>query len=144
MPSQRQDGASPRVAVWIESGTEYHQRLPSQFLSPPCSYGGGSFSFSNLIQAVTRRFSTEYELEQVRSREPGAHPQSTGVAAIQLPLSLMTESGLHGARPPSVTGQAGCLDFLSGDGSIQKVHLGISVQAKKEECQELLCTHYPD
>nr|XP_019574804.1 PREDICTED: aminopeptidase N [Rhinolophus sinicus]XP_019574806.1 PREDICTED: aminopeptidase N [Rhinolophus sinicus] len=28
-------------------------------------YGGGSFSFSNLIQAVTRRFSTEYELEQL-------------------------------------------------------------------------------
>ncbi|XP_048225372.1 aminopeptidase N [Perognathus longimembris pacificus] len=28
-------------------------------------YGGGSFSFANLIQAVTRRFSTEYELEQL-------------------------------------------------------------------------------
>lgn len=28
-------------------------------------YGGGSFSFSNLIQAVTRRFSTEYELRQL-------------------------------------------------------------------------------
>ncbi|XP_008068818.1 aminopeptidase N [Carlito syrichta] len=28
-------------------------------------YGGGSFSFSNLIQAVTRRFSTEYELQQL-------------------------------------------------------------------------------
>uniref|UniRef100_A0A9L0SL70 Aminopeptidase n=1 Tax=Equus caballus TaxID=9796 RepID=A0A9L0SL70_HORSE len=30
-------------------------------------YGGGSFSFSNLIRGVTRRFSTEYELKQVRS-----------------------------------------------------------------------------
>lgn len=28
-------------------------------------YGGGSFSFSNLIQAVTRRFSTEHELQQL-------------------------------------------------------------------------------
>ncbi|XP_006867240.1 PREDICTED: aminopeptidase N [Chrysochloris asiatica] len=28
-------------------------------------YGGGSFSFSNLIEAVTRRFSTEYELKQL-------------------------------------------------------------------------------
>ncbi|XP_023581504.1 aminopeptidase N [Trichechus manatus latirostris] len=28
-------------------------------------YGGGSFSFSNLIQTVTRRFSTEYELQQL-------------------------------------------------------------------------------
>ncbi|XP_012861931.1 aminopeptidase N [Echinops telfairi] len=28
-------------------------------------YGGGSFSFSNLIEAVTRRFSTEYELQQL-------------------------------------------------------------------------------
>uniref|UniRef100_A0A672HE02 Aminopeptidase n=1 Tax=Salarias fasciatus TaxID=181472 RepID=A0A672HE02_SALFA len=29
-------------------------------------YGGGSFSFSNLINGVTERFSTEYELHQVR------------------------------------------------------------------------------
>ncbi|XP_074210021.1 aminopeptidase N [Camelus bactrianus] len=28
-------------------------------------YGGGSFSFSNLIQAVTRRFSTEQELQEL-------------------------------------------------------------------------------
>ncbi|XP_060014743.1 aminopeptidase N [Lagenorhynchus albirostris] len=28
-------------------------------------YGGGSFSFSNLIQAVTRRFSTEFELQEL-------------------------------------------------------------------------------
>lgn len=28
-------------------------------------YGGGSFSFSNLIQAVTRRFSTELQLQQL-------------------------------------------------------------------------------
>ncbi|XP_032480172.1 aminopeptidase N [Phocoena sinus] len=28
-------------------------------------YGGGSFSFSNLIQAVTRRFSTEFELQKL-------------------------------------------------------------------------------
>ena len=29
-------------------------------------YGGGSFSFSNLIAGVTKRFSTEFELQQVR------------------------------------------------------------------------------
>uniref|UniRef100_A0A7N8WQQ4 Aminopeptidase n=1 Tax=Mastacembelus armatus TaxID=205130 RepID=A0A7N8WQQ4_9TELE len=29
-------------------------------------YGGGSFSFSNLINGVTKRFSTEFELQQVR------------------------------------------------------------------------------
>uniref|UniRef100_UPI0037E9A504 aminopeptidase N-like isoform X2 n=1 Tax=Semicossyphus pulcher TaxID=241346 RepID=UPI0037E9A504 len=29
-------------------------------------YGGGSFSFSNLINGVTERFSTEYELQQLR------------------------------------------------------------------------------
>ncbi|XP_036591148.1 aminopeptidase N [Trichosurus vulpecula] len=28
-------------------------------------YGGGSFSFSNLIQAVTRRFSSEFELQEL-------------------------------------------------------------------------------
>lgn len=28
-------------------------------------YGGGSFSFANLIQGVTRRFSTEFELQQL-------------------------------------------------------------------------------
>ena len=28
-------------------------------------YGGGSFSFSNLIKGVTRRFSTEFELQQL-------------------------------------------------------------------------------
>ncbi|XP_061014681.1 aminopeptidase N [Dama dama] len=28
-------------------------------------YGGGSFSFSNLIQGVTRRFSTDFELQQL-------------------------------------------------------------------------------
>ncbi|KAM4572960.1 aminopeptidase N-like [Odontesthes bonariensis] len=29
-------------------------------------YGGGSFSFSNLINGVTKRFSTEFELQQLR------------------------------------------------------------------------------
>uniref|UniRef100_A0A8K9V459 Aminopeptidase n=1 Tax=Oncorhynchus mykiss TaxID=8022 RepID=A0A8K9V459_ONCMY len=29
-------------------------------------YGGGSFSFSNLINSVTRRFSTEFELKQLK------------------------------------------------------------------------------
>ena len=50
---------------------------------PSYSYGGGSFSFSNLIQGVTRRFSTEFELQQVRSLDPGVHV--SGAAATQLP-----------------------------------------------------------
>ncbi|MCQ6513215.1 ERAP1-like C-terminal domain-containing protein, partial [Vibrio parahaemolyticus] len=29
------------------------------------NYGGGSFSFANLIQGVTRRFSSEFELQQL-------------------------------------------------------------------------------
>lgn len=42
--------------------------LLTLILPPLHSYGGGSFSFANLIQGVTRRFSTEYELQQVRTR----------------------------------------------------------------------------
>lgn len=34
-------------------------------------YGGGSFSFSRLILSVTQRFSTEFELQQVRLWTPG-------------------------------------------------------------------------
>lgn len=43
-----------------------HPETPAQ--PCPCSprYGAGSFSFSRLILAVTQRFSTEYELQQVR------------------------------------------------------------------------------
>ncbi|KAL0978004.1 hypothetical protein UPYG_G00164620 [Umbra pygmaea] len=37
-------------------------------------YGRGSFSFSNLINGVTRRFSTEFELKQLRQfKEDNAH-----------------------------------------------------------------------
>lgn len=39
-------------------------------------YGGGSFSFANLIQGVTRRFSTEYELQQLEQFK--AENQDTG------------------------------------------------------------------
>ncbi|KAM7330616.1 hypothetical protein ACRRTK_009805 [Alexandromys fortis] len=39
-------------------------------------YGGGSFSFANLIQGVTRRFSTEYELQQLEQFK--ADNQDTG------------------------------------------------------------------
>lgn len=37
---------------------------------PPHRYGGGSFSFSNLINGVTKRFSTKFELQQVRDAGP--------------------------------------------------------------------------
>ncbi|XP_041725398.1 aminopeptidase N [Coregonus clupeaformis] len=37
-------------------------------------YGGGSFSFSNLLNGVTRRFSTEFELKQLKQfKEDNAH-----------------------------------------------------------------------
>ncbi|XP_062328152.1 aminopeptidase N-like [Osmerus eperlanus] len=37
-------------------------------------YGGGSFSFSNLISGVSRRFSTEFELQQLKQfKEDNAH-----------------------------------------------------------------------
>lgn len=39
-------------------------------------YGGGSFSFANLIQGVTRRFSSEYELQQLEQFK--ADNQDTG------------------------------------------------------------------
>lgn len=52
-------------------------------------YGGGSFSFSRLISSVTQRFSTEFELQQVRpdpgrilglgTRDPSSH-RSRGTA----------------------------------------------------------------
>lgn len=36
----------------------------------PHRYGGVSFSFSNLINGVTERFSTDFELQQVRDTSP--------------------------------------------------------------------------
>lgn len=69
--SPRQDGDSHSVVVWTQCclpSLSVGPRPPhGPSLSLPCSYGGGSFSFSNLIRGVTRRFSTEYELKQVRS-----------------------------------------------------------------------------
>lgn len=38
---------------------------PAQPSVPSSRYGGGSFSFSRLISAVTQRFNTEFELKQV-------------------------------------------------------------------------------
>uniref|UniRef100_A0A3P8YL37 Aminopeptidase n=1 Tax=Esox lucius TaxID=8010 RepID=A0A3P8YL37_ESOLU len=48
-------------------------------------YGGGSFSFSNLINAVTRRFSTEFELKQLKQfKEDNAHVGSgSGTLALE-------------------------------------------------------------
>ncbi|KAF4094945.1 hypothetical protein G5714_024023 [Onychostoma macrolepis] len=48
-------------------------------------YGGGSFSFSNLINGVTKRFSTEFELQQLKQfRDENAHIGfGSGTLAIQ-------------------------------------------------------------
>lgn len=86
-------------------------RLP---LSPR-SYGGGSFSFSNLIQAVTRRFSTEEELQAVRSPGPWGHPPRKGVAASQFPPSVTPGSvGLRRLRGSwvSIHSEKFALEFL--------------------------------
>lgn len=60
----------------------------AQFCSP--RYGGGSFSFSRLILSVTQRFSSEFELQQVRldpGRGQGPRDPSLGRAALcQQPL----------------------------------------------------------
>uniref|UniRef100_A0A671E867 Aminopeptidase n=1 Tax=Rhinolophus ferrumequinum TaxID=59479 RepID=A0A671E867_RHIFE len=64
---RKQDATSTIIAV---AGNVVGQSLAWNFIQSNWKklfedYGGGSFSFSNLIQAVTRRFSTEYELQQL-------------------------------------------------------------------------------
>lgn len=84
-------------------------------LSPPCSYGGGSFSFSNLIQAVTRRFSSEEELQAVRSPGPWGHPQpKVGGRLLVLTKCGHRERGLPAVRPPACSEEAGCPLFKWG------------------------------
>lgn len=51
-------------------------------------YGGGSFSFANLIQGVTRRFSSEFELQQLEQfkAENSATGFGTGTRALEQAL----------------------------------------------------------
>uniref|UniRef100_A0A671SR71 Aminopeptidase n=1 Tax=Sinocyclocheilus anshuiensis TaxID=1608454 RepID=A0A671SR71_9TELE len=55
-------------------------------------YGGGSFSFSNLINGVTNRFSTEFELQQlIQFRDDYAHIGfGSGTLAIQQSIERTT------------------------------------------------------
>ncbi|XP_043083976.1 aminopeptidase N-like [Puntigrus tetrazona] len=55
-------------------------------------YGGGSFSFSNLINGVTKRFSSEYELKQLEQfRDDNAHIGfGSGTLAIQQSIERTT------------------------------------------------------
>uniref|UniRef100_A0A6Q2ZIH0 Aminopeptidase n=1 Tax=Esox lucius TaxID=8010 RepID=A0A6Q2ZIH0_ESOLU len=46
-------------------------------------YGGGSFSFSNLINGVTKRFSTEFELQQLKDFQAEHNDFGSGNLAIQ-------------------------------------------------------------
>uniref|UniRef100_A0A667XA33 Aminopeptidase n=1 Tax=Myripristis murdjan TaxID=586833 RepID=A0A667XA33_9TELE len=52
-------------------------------------YGKGSFSFSNLISGITRRFSTEFELQQLKKfKEDNVH---VGFGSATLPLEQAIE-----------------------------------------------------
>lgn len=55
-------------------------------------YGGGSFSFSNLINGITKRFSTEFELQQlIQFRDDNAHIGfGSGNLAIQQSIERTT------------------------------------------------------
>lgn len=72
---------------------------PAQPASAPGRYGGGSFSFSGLIQSVTRRFSTEFELKEVRPVRVGRG----GMAPGPLQPSPAQPWVLGGACAPGVT-----------------------------------------
>lgn len=52
------------------------------------NYGGGSFSFANLIQGVTRRFSSEFELQQLEQfkADNSATGFGTGTRALEQAL----------------------------------------------------------
>lgn len=86
-------------------------------LSCPHSYGTGSFSFSNLIQAVTRRFSTEFELQQVRSPGPWGGIQRSiaslkGPPFSRRPLGVVKESpGSTSPGLPHLQGKLGIQAF---------------------------------
>ncbi|KAJ7311140.1 hypothetical protein JRQ81_006743, partial [Phrynocephalus forsythii] len=63
-------------------------------------YGGGSFSFSNLIRGVTQRFASEYELKQLAGRSsarpaPDSPPAMAGSSFFPVPLATSA------LQPPS-------------------------------------------
>ncbi|XP_019216757.1 aminopeptidase Ey [Oreochromis niloticus] len=51
-------------------------------------YGGGSFSFSNLINGVTKRFSTEFELQQLKEFKADNSDVGFGSATLALDQSI--------------------------------------------------------
>ncbi|KAI4824305.1 hypothetical protein KUCAC02_012828 [Chaenocephalus aceratus] len=51
-------------------------------------YGGGSFSFSNLINGVTKRFSTEYELQQLKQFKADNSEVGFGSGTLALDQSI--------------------------------------------------------
>lgn len=68
----------------------------AQFCSP--RYGGGSFSFSRLISSVTQRFSSEFELQQVRL-DPGS---GQGTRDPNLGRAALCQQPLRGGFLPLV------------------------------------------
>lgn len=60
----------PLVGAMSSCSPGLSSRLKQCF--SPHRYGGGSFSFSNLINGVTKRFSSDFELQQVRDTSPAS------------------------------------------------------------------------
>uniref|UniRef100_A0A8C1IWB2 Aminopeptidase n=1 Tax=Cyprinus carpio TaxID=7962 RepID=A0A8C1IWB2_CYPCA len=73
--------------LWIQ--TKFGNKMPPLPSSPT---GSGSFSFSNLINGITKRFSTEFELQQlIQFRDDNAHIGfGSGTLAIQQSIERTT------------------------------------------------------
>ncbi|KAF3854282.1 hypothetical protein F7725_022337 [Dissostichus mawsoni] len=62
--------------------------IASNVAGQSLAYGGGSFSFSNLINGVTERFSTEYELQQLKQFKADNSEVGFGSGTLALDQSI--------------------------------------------------------
>uniref|UniRef100_A0A672KWH6 Aminopeptidase n=1 Tax=Sinocyclocheilus grahami TaxID=75366 RepID=A0A672KWH6_SINGR len=68
---RKQDATSTIISI---ASNVVGQPLAWDFVRANWEYGGGSFSFSNLINGVTKRFSTQFELQQlIQFRDDNTH-----------------------------------------------------------------------
>uniref|UniRef100_A0A8C1ST14 Aminopeptidase n=1 Tax=Cyprinus carpio TaxID=7962 RepID=A0A8C1ST14_CYPCA len=86
---RKQDATSTIINI---ASNVVGQPLAWDFVRANWEYGGGSFSFSNLINGITKRFSTEFELQQlIQFRDDYAHIGfGTGTLAIQQSIERTT------------------------------------------------------
>ncbi|KAL1247303.1 hypothetical protein QQF64_022679 [Cirrhinus molitorella] len=91
---RKQDATSTIISI---AGNVVGQSLAWDFVRANWEYifnqyGGGSFSFSNLINGITKRFSTEFELQQLKQfRDDNAHIGfGSGTLAIQQSIERTT------------------------------------------------------